>query len=854
MLRDKEKAAGGHPAASVLLRSNPVTSIKLPDAECKRNVEQALALAELGLAVFPCLAQPEADKIDPKTGEVLKGKGAKSPHTPHGFHDASTDPNVIRSWWKRLPDALVGLRTGRVNGIAVVDLDVKNGSDWRVSMPKVGLDLPKTHTIETRSGGLHKYYRYPTGVEKIPSSANLFKHLAGNNTTGIDTRGDDAYVIAWGDLTKEIIAGLAEWPTDRFADASLRDEEAGWAEYKEKHPAITQAVPANLDEVTRQRYRLFLAFRLADLRGATKPGRNDMLYRAVCKFAPCVGRGLMDAGELKSEFIEACKVNGLVKDNGILDVRRTIAAGLRYKDHPLAVLPERERKVSQNSQISQTQKSKTDDIWGDPEPLLAKLAAWPYPIEAFPAEIQNVIVEAREVIKLPVEIAGNCALSALSISAQALADVKRMSTLTGPISLFLLAVAESGDRKSTCDRWFTAAVLAYQKEQREKFAPELKDYRAAVKAWKAKGRGMKSAIETLAKSGKSTIALENDLSVHAGKEPREPRVPSLIRVGDNSSEQLAFTLANKWPSAGIISAEAGSVFGGHAMGGDKIMRNLALQNVLWDGGSHPVGRRTSECFEVHGARLTIGLQAQESVLREFCNQYGSLARGIGFFARFLFAWPKSMQGERIISTMPPEEPPASRLFNRRLSELINLPVSMDADGALTPILLDMTEDGRDVWVEIANDIERELKPLGDLAEVRDVASKAADNVVRVAALFHIYQHGPTGRIDADTVCAAAKLVTWHLNEARRFLGEFSMAPELAGAARIEEWLVKHCQAKRVNVVLRSALQQHGPHGLRKKKELDASLSELAELNHIRQIKNGSKREIHVNPALLEVEQ
>jgi hypothetical protein len=84
-------------------------------------------------------------------------------------------------------------------------------------------------------------------------------------------------------------------------------------------------------------------------------------------------------------------------------------------------------------------------------------------------------------------------------------------------------------------------------------------------------------------------------------------------------------LANKWPSAGIISAEAGSVFGGHTVGGDKIMRNLALQNVLWDGGSHPVGRRTSECFEVHGARLTIGLQAQESVLREFCNQYGSLA-------------------------------------------------------------------------------------------------------------------------------------------------------------------------------------------------------------------------------------
>jgi putative DNA primase/helicase len=454
-----------------------------------------------------------------------------------------------------------------------------------------------------------------------------------------------------------------------------------------------------------------------------------------------------------------------------------------------------------------------------------------------------------------VEIAGNCALSSLSIAGQALADVKRMPGLTGPICLFLLAVAESGDRKSTCDKWFTTAIRAYEREQEEKFEPLLKEYRAAFKAWKATGEGIESAIKQAAKSNKSTISLSNDLSVHEKRKPPEPRVPSLIRAGDDSSEQLAFSLAKKWPSAGTISAEAGSVFGGHAMGEGKIMRNLALQNVIWDGGSHQVGRRTSECFVVRGARLTIGLQAQEQVLREFCDQYGSLARGIGFFARFLFAWPQSMQGERFISTFPPEEPPAATVFNRRLSGLINLPVSMGADGALTPILLDMTEEARAAWVETHNGIERELRPFGDLKEIPDVASKAADNVARIAALFHLYQYGPTGRIDAETVLAAAKILMWHLNEARRFLAAFSMAPELAAAARIEEWLVKHCrtQGSGVNIVLRSELQQHGPHGLRKKKVLDAALDELADLNRVRQVPNGRKKEIHINPTLLRVQ-
>ena len=340
---------------------------------------------------------------------------------------------------------------------------------------------------------------------------------------------------------------------------------------------------------------------------------------------------------------------------------------------------------------------------------------------------------------------------------------------------------------------------------------------------------------------------------HEWNEPREPRVPDLIRAGDDLSEELAFRFAKKWPSAGIISAEAGAVFGGHAMGGDRIMKTLSLKNVIWDGDvSHPVGRRTSECFVVRGARLTIGLQVQEAVLREFCKQFGSLARSIGFFARFLFAWPQSMQGERFIRNLPPENPPAATAFNKRLSEIINLPVSMDDEGALTPITLDMTVEARDAWVKTHNDIEGELKPLGDLKAIQDVASKAADNVARIAALFHIYQHGVTGRIDARTILDASELVLWHLNEALRFLGEFSMAPELAGAARIEEWLIKHCRAqgKGVNIVSRRELQQHGPYGLRGKKELDAALAELIDLNRARLVPNGKRKEIHINPALL----
>ena len=83
------------------------------------------------------------------------------------------------------------------------------------------------------------------------------------------------------------------------------------------------------------------------------------------------------------------------------------------------------------------------------------------------------------------------------------------------------------------------------------------------------------------------------------------------------------------------------------------MRNLAALNQLWDGTALSVDRRSTDSFTVRGARLTVALQVQEPTVREFFSRTGALARGTGFLARFLLAWPESTQGRR-----PFTEPPA----------------------------------------------------------------------------------------------------------------------------------------------------------------------------------------------------
>jgi bifunctional DNA primase/polymerase-like protein len=136
-------------------------------------LDQALAYAASGTAVFPCKEQ---------------GLGRKRPYTGRGFYDASRDPLLIKEWWLLWPAALIGIPTGRTSGRVVLDIDVKNeranGFD---TLDDLGIVLPATPMAHTASGSLHVYFG--AGDRELKNSAGLIG-------PGLDVRGDGGYVIA----------------------------------------------------------------------------------------------------------------------------------------------------------------------------------------------------------------------------------------------------------------------------------------------------------------------------------------------------------------------------------------------------------------------------------------------------------------------------------------------------------------------------------------------------------------------------------------------------------------------------------------------------------------------------------
>lgn len=486
------------------------------------------------------------------------------------------------------------------------------------------------------------------------------------------------------------------------------------------------------------------------------------------------------------------------------------------------------------------------DEWPEYGSLTVKIESLPYPIEALPPIILDAVLEVQKYVQAPIAMVVTCAISAISAACQGHGDVRRDHGLQGPSSLYFLTIAESGERKTTVDEYFTKAIHEYETDQREAHKEIISEYNSMIRTWEQKLKGIESEIQKLAKASKPTDQQDKAHLTLMASKPQPPRVPRIF-YEDATSEALAQALAKGWPMGCLNSSEAGAVLGSHGMSPEKSMKFFALLNRLWDASRRSIDsdRSSVDSRHIAGARFSIGLQVQEETLREFIQKGGKIARGMGFWARILFCWPETTQGKRLYKRAPRDWPKLTA-FNEQLSRVLSQRPNIDEEtGAVDPPVYGLSPGAFEVWRQFHDEIEAELAPGGEVADVRDVAAKAADNAARMAALFHIFEGGQ-GQIEEETLRRASFIVMWHLNEARRFFGELALPQELADAARLDSWLLK----QRVDSVPKNYVRQYGPNSIRDAKKLDAAIGELVALDRVRLEKRGRAVVIVLNPSLV----
>ena len=232
---------------------------------------------------------------------------------------------------------------------------------------------------------------------------------------------------------------------------------------------------------------------------------------------------------------------------------------------------------------------------------------------------------------------------------------------------------------------------------------------------------------------------------------------------------------------------------------------------------------------------------QPLVLQELAERSGGLTRGSGFLARYLVAAPMSTMGERLYRESP-KGMPRLATFHTRIRELLDSPLPKDDQGRLSSPVLPLSPDAFKAWRKYHDEIERELKPLGEYETVCDFAAKSAENAARIAGCIHVFE-GAQGAIPHDTMQRATTLARWYLREALRALDVLDEPQAWTDARLLDAWLAAAGDSPTRDVL------RLGPGPLRDKARRDAATRLLAELGRARIERDGRRETLARNPAL-----
>lgn len=452
----------------------------------------------------------------------------------------------------------------------------------------------------------------------------------------------------------------------------------------------------------------------------------------------------------------------------------------------------------------------------------------PFPVDAFPQIIRNAIYEVEQHTQAPQALIAASALGVISLACQNRIDVCRLNNLRGPVSLFLLTLAESGERKSTVDKLLMEPLYQLEENLFEKYTHDLTVWRNDEAIFNIEKKSLMSKLKSEIRRNKDHLATNEKLKVLLASHPKSPvRFKQIFN--DATPAAIKDYLCGYWRSVGIMSDEAGTIFNGYTL------NELPFINKMWDGAMFPVERKSEPEKLIRDARMTLSLMVQPNIFKGYIKRKGDMAKGIGFFARCLICQPGSTQGNRQI-TSPVVSTEYLPIFHQRLMKIVNESIARNNEN--DRLCLRFTVEAEKRWIAFSNNVEYEMGILGRLSNFKDYASKMAENMARIAALLHHF-NGDEGDISLLTVEAAVEISTWYVGEYVCLFSkpqEFTLA--ISEADELYWWINNYCIRLKASWITKNTVLQYGPNKFRNRSKANEVLNTLYSQNRILTEKKG----------------
>ncbi|MER5701445.1 YfjI family protein [Micromonospora sp. NPDC002296] len=472
-------------------------------------------------------------------------------------------------------------------------------------------------------------------------------------------------------------------------------------------------------------------------------------------------------------------------------------------------------------------------LWDVPVPLTGpNTAPPPFPADVFPRWLGDMVTGVARFTQTDPAMAGTLAVAVLSACAGGRLEVEPVAGWREPVNVFAAVIAGPGERKSPVHRAMTAPLFAAQSTLGDAMRPRIAEAAALRDIADRQAEQAKTQAAKATDPGKRDEASAEAVAAAIAAEAiTVPTLPKLI-VDDATPEALIGLMAANGGRMAIISDEGGifDTLAGRYSGApnlDPYLKGHAGQPMSNE-------RQTREGASVDKPALTVCVMAQPTVLRKFGGNADLAGRGLP--ARFLFALPRSLAGYRSVDTDPvPEQVTAG--YTHRVHDLAAALAEWT-----DPAVVTLTDDAGQVRRAAAEQVETELRPGGNLYDMREWGNKLSGATLRLAGLLHVAHHPADAwrrPIDADRMADAVRLAEFFAAHYRAALTTIGSDATIENA----RYVLGVLTTKAMTTFTRRELHRRVSRRLPKSDDVSAVLAELAALGWVRHGPDG-RYELH----------
>ncbi len=402
-----------------------------------------------------------------------------------------------------------------------------------------------------------------------------------------------------------------------------------------------------------------------------------------------------------------------------------------------------------------------------------------FPLEALCEYAQNACYQIKDEHGFDYSATACVMISAMAFAAQSFIQVKlpKMPDPT-PVVVYSMYIANSGAGKSHLSKILLNPLREYIDELYAIFKKIKHDKDAEMELWKAKKRDFDKDKRRNSGDPEVRAKAETEYLEHIKSKPSAPIMPPLLY--ENFDLEGAVIGLNEYPEGFFETTEGAALV-------NMSSKLIPLLNKSASGETYSqrIGKKTY----VIKPNMSALIMIQWGPFLQLLEKKDGAVRASGLMSRFIYyAHNESKDVAEDAGTGTPKEYPSTALedYYQRFTSLLRKQGDRILGHDKSPkITVHLTEEAEHYYNAKWKEVEAMTKPGGRFFCIADIALKAPEIAVRIAASQKFFQDGDTRDIDVDGLDRAFQLMEYLLEQA------FSIYYPLSDEGKEKHLFVEH---------------------------------------------------------------